>query len=163
MLEGGLLFAQAALWDSLYPPLGEEDGRLTAQEATTLNLLGTDLVVLSACETGLGEVKGEDLYGLQRAFLEAGVTRVIATLWQVDDEATRRLMVDFYRRWQMKGKGRKAAVRALDTAFREALKAFRKRYPEPYYWGGICDDALIDGRIVGSSYQTCLFASLCRA
>ncbi|MEN3041630.1 MAG: CHAT domain-containing protein, partial [Bacteroidia bacterium] len=88
LLAGGLLLAQAAVWDSLFPPLGMDDGRLTAQEASNLNLIGTELVVLSACETGLGEVRGEGLYGLQRAFLEAGAQRVISTLWQIDDEAT---------------------------------------------------------------------------
>lgn len=139
MLEGGILLAQAALWDSLYPPLGAEDGRLTAQEASTLNLLGTDLVVLSACETGLGEVKGEGLYGLQRAFLEAGASRVITALWQIDDAATRALMEDFYTRWITLNKSHQgphsSAESHIDAAFAQALRDFRKRYPEPYYWG----------------------------
>ncbi|MCX7607504.1 MAG: CHAT domain-containing protein [Bacteroidia bacterium] len=130
MLEGGLLLAQAAVWDSLYPPPGGEDGRLTAQEASNLNLLGTELVVLSACETGLGEVKGEGLYGLQRAFLEAGAARVIATLWPIDDAATQELMIGFYRCVR-----RKRGEERVDKAFAETMKAFRRRYPQPYYWG----------------------------
>ncbi len=140
MLEGGILLAQAALWDSLYPPLGVEDGRLTAQEAATLNLLGTDLVVLSACETGLGEVRGEGLYGLQRAFLESGAKRTITALWQIDDEATRELMESFYRRWwrqtSVRTQGKKAdAGQRIDAVFIETLRGFRQKYPAPYYWG----------------------------
>ncbi|MCS6789669.1 MAG: CHAT domain-containing protein [Bacteroidia bacterium] len=130
LLAGGLLLAQAALWDSLFPPLGGEDGRLTAQEACNLNLIGTELVVLSACETGLGEVRGEGLYGLQRAFLEAGAQRVIATLWQIDDEATRELMLSFYQN-SVKRKRREE----IETVFYHTLSAFRKRYSHPYYWG----------------------------
>ena len=129
MLSGGLLLAQAGIWDSLYAPFGVEDGRLTAREAANLNLLGTRLVVLSACETGLGEVKGEGLYGLQRGFLEAGAERVIAALWAVDDVATRELMEGFYRRW-VRSKGK-----SVEGVFSRVLREFRKRYPEPYYWG----------------------------
>lgn len=129
MLSGGILLAQAALWDSLYAPFGVEDGRLTAQEASTLNLLGTELVVLSACETALGTVKGEGLYGLQRGFLEAGAQRVMAALWPVDDAATRELMEAFYRRWQANPK------LAPEEAFSGVLKTFRQKYPQPYYWG----------------------------
>lgn len=127
---GGLLLAQAAVWDSLFPPLGEEDGRLTAQEASNLNLIGTELVVLSACETGLGEVRGEGLYGLQRAFLEAGAHRVITALWQIDDEATQELMLSFYKNW-IKRKQKEE----VDEVFSRTLKAFRQKYPHPYYWG----------------------------
>ncbi|MCX8113359.1 MAG: CHAT domain-containing protein, partial [Bacteroidia bacterium] len=130
LLAGGLLLAQAAVWDSLFPPLGRDDGRLTAQEASNLNLIGTELVVLSACETGLGEVRGEGLYGLQRAFLEAGAQRVITTLWQIDDEATRELMLSFYQSW-VKRKRREGG----DEVFNRTLRAFRAKHPEPYYWG----------------------------
>ncbi|MCS6895489.1 MAG: CHAT domain-containing protein, partial [Bacteroidia bacterium] len=129
-LAGGLLLAQAVVWDSLFPPLGVDDGRLTAQEASNLNLLGTELVVLSACETGLGEVRGEGLYGLQRAFLEAGARWVIAALWQVDDEATRELMLSFYRNWVKRKRGEK-----VDEIFNRTLRTFRAKHPEPYYWG----------------------------
>ena len=129
MLAGGLLLAQAGVWDSLYAPFGVEDGRLTAQEASTLNLLGTELVVLSACETALGKIKGEELYGLQRGFLEAGARRVMAALWPVDDTATRELMETFYRRWQANPK------LTVEEAFTAALRDLRKKYPHPYYWG----------------------------
>lgn len=146
MLESGILLAQAALWDSLYPPVGVEDGRLTAQEASALNLLGTDLVVLSACETGLGETGGEGIYGLQRAFLEAGAGRVITALWQIDDKATRVFMEMFYQNWLkvMKSKSdypiinqmnHKKMGSIIDEAFMQITRDFRHRYPEPYYWG----------------------------
>ncbi|MDW8236757.1 MAG: CHAT domain-containing protein, partial [Bacteroidia bacterium] len=130
LMAGGLLLAYSVVWDSLYPPLGVEDGRLTAQEAANLDLVGTELVVLSACETGLGEVRGEGLYGLQRAFLEAGAQRVIATLWPVDDEATQKLMLTFYQNWV---KTRKKE--SIDAVFYRTLRAFRQKYPHPYYWG----------------------------
>ncbi|MCS7153228.1 MAG: CHAT domain-containing protein, partial [Bacteroidia bacterium] len=130
LLAGGLLLVQAAVWDSLFPPLGKEDGGLTAQEASNLNLIGTELVVLSACETGVGEVRGEGLYGLQRAFLEAGARRVITTLWPIDDEATQELMVSFYRCWVRWKRGD-----GVDEVFNRTLRAFRKKYRHPYYWG----------------------------
>jgi CHAT domain-containing protein len=131
LLGSGLLFAQAAVWDSVYPPAGVEDGRLTAKEVSGMNLLGTELVVLSACETGLGEVRGEGLYGLQRAFLEAGASRVMAALWQVDDAATRAFMERFYQRWGQAG----WKAETIDQAYEAVVREFKKRYRQPYYWG----------------------------
>jgi CHAT domain-containing protein len=92
---------------------GGEDGVLTALEAAGLDLWGTQLVVLSACETGIGSVKsGDGVYGLRRALVLAGSESQVMSLWKVDDAATRDLMVAYYRRLQA-GEGRTEALRQV--------------------------------------------------
>jgi len=86
------------------------------------------LVVMSACETGLGEVKnGEGVYGLQRSFLVAGADNLIMSLWKVNDATTQMLMSNFYKNW-FDGMNR------LD-AFNAAIAKVRSEFKDPYYWG----------------------------
>ena len=102
-----------------------DDGALTAGEIFGLRLPGS-LVVLSGCETGMGTVaSGDELIGLTRAFMYAGAPQLVATLWQVEDEATALLMEEFY-----KGMPAKPAAEAL----RQAQTNIRTRYPHPFYW-----------------------------
>jgi CHAT domain-containing protein/tetratricopeptide (TPR) repeat protein len=99
LLLSGLFLAGANLHGEGADALGAEDGILTAEEVTAMNLDGTELVVLSACETGLGEVKsGEGVYGLRRAFQMAGARTVVSALWPVSDEATAEMMSKLYER-----------------------------------------------------------------
>lgn len=109
--------------------LDTEDGILTAYEAVNLNLDQTRLVVLSACETGLGEFyPGEGVYGLRLALNAAGASSIMMSLWKVDDTATQELMVSFYKEWLRKPAN-------MRQAFRTAQQQLRKKYTDPYYWG----------------------------
>jgi CHAT domain-containing protein len=105
---------------------------LLAEDVAGLNLLTTELVVLSACDTGLGDIQaGEGVFGLQRAFVLAGAKTVVMSLWKVPDRATQELMKNFYERI-LDGQGRADALRA-------AQRKLKERYPSPRYWGAfIC-------------------------
>ena len=107
-------------------PEGIDDGILTAEEIAGLNLSGTDLLVLSACQTGLGEIGDDGVYGLQRGFKIAGVNTIIMSLWEVSDAATEVLMTKFYS-LLAKGKGKR-------EAFDAAVEAVKKEYESPEYW-----------------------------
>lgn len=110
---------------------GEDDGVFTALEASALNLYGTQLVVLSACDTGQGEVlNGEGVYGLRRAFTMAGAEALLMSLWQVEDEGTADLMERYYTNL-LDGMGRSEALREIQ------LDMIRSEDPEvrhPYNW-----------------------------
>ncbi|HYF67577.1 MAG TPA: CHAT domain-containing tetratricopeptide repeat protein [Ohtaekwangia sp.] len=129
LLRTGLLLKGAGdLMNKTEHNYNIENGILTAYEAMSLNLDKTDLVVLSACETGLGDLEaGEGVYGLQRAFLVAGAKVLIMSMFKVDDEATQKLMLKFYQKWLNTGN--------LRESFTEAKKELRTDYPEPIYWG----------------------------
>lgn len=132
LLRSGLMMAGAAAIarDSLVDNT-VDDGILTAYEAANMNLTQTDLVVLSACETGLGEMKNsQGVYGLQRAFMVAGARSVVMSLWVVDDFATQELMSNFYREWL-----KDPTAENRQKAFRVAQLKLKEKFPDPYYWG----------------------------
>ena len=104
-------------------------GILTANDIARLDLSNTDMVVLSACQTGQGKATSEGLYGLQRAFKKAGVGTIVMSLWNVDDRVTSEFMATFYERLTDK-------ANALDKrkAFEDAKRIVRKNHPDPYHW-----------------------------
>ncbi len=103
-----------------------EDGILTAEEISRLDLRNTSLAIISACDSGLGEINNDGVEGLQRAFKSAGVNTLVVTLWKVDDAATELMMTEFYKNLT-NGESRR-------TAFDSARAAVRSKFPEPYYW-----------------------------
>lgn len=127
LLRSGLILSGGNyVWSGKKPIEGIEDGVVTAYEISQLNLSNTKLVVLSACETGLGDVKKtEGVFGLQRAFKLAGVDDLVVSLWKVPDKETSELMTTFFSYW-LQGKN-------LTEAFNMAQADMRKKYP-PYYW-----------------------------
>jgi len=128
LFRSGLALAGAnAAWTGKPVPASIEDGIATAYEISHLNLSNTKLAVLSACQTGLGDIKGsEGVYGLQRAFKMAGVDYLLVSLWQVPDEETAEFMEVFYSTW-LGGK-------AIHEAFATAQKTMRKKHADPYRW-----------------------------
>jgi len=130
MIRSGLILAGAnRAWQGKGSLPGYEDGILTAYEIAQLNLEDTELVVLSACETGLGDITGnEGVFGLQRAFKIAGVKNIVMSLWQVPDFQTQELMRLFYEFWLEKS--------SIHQAFYAAQSEMSQRYDNPYYWAG---------------------------
>ena len=135
MLRSGLFFAGAdRLRSGAASAQGLEDGVLTAYQASQLNLEGTELVVLSACETGLGQQSnGERVFGLRRGLQEAGADAVMMSMWSVPDQETQELMALFYAKW-LGGMEKPEALRQAQLEERETV---RKRFGKdlPYYWG----------------------------
>lgn len=162
LTRSGLLLAGAnnALMGKKLPE-GVDDGILTAKEISQLDLCGLDLVVLSACQTGLGEIKGDGVFGLQRGFKKAGANSIMMSLWKVDDEATRLLMTQFYKNLTS-GKSKFESLKLAQKFVREyevevevkdderhavsahakvqeqkdKAKTYKKvrKYQDPYYW-----------------------------
>lgn len=108
-------------------PDGVMGGLLTSADISGLDLSNTRMVVLSACETGLGETTNEGVYGLQRAFKKAGAGTLVMSLWPVSDKATKEFMVSFHNELVGKGWNKR-------EAFSSARQALKQKYPDPYYW-----------------------------
>ncbi len=132
MIRAGLVLAGGNYaWQTGRPFRPDrEDGILTAYEISQLNLRHTELVVLSACETGLGDIRGnEGIYGLQRAFKIAGAKYLIMSLWQVPDYQTQELMTAFYTHWMVDRM-------TIPEAFRAAQGEMRVKYERAFFWAG---------------------------
>lgn len=134
LVRSGLILAGAnQTWQGGRLPVGREDGILTAYEIAQLDLSNTELVVLSACETGLGDIEGsEGVYGLQRALKIAGVKYILMSLWKVRDEQTQEFMTAFYQAW-LENK------QDIPAAFAQAQQTMRRKYALPFnpkMWAG---------------------------
>lgn len=121
-------------------PDNVEDGILTAKEISDVDLRGLDLVVLSACQSGLGDVsQGDGVFGLQRGFKKAGANSILMSLWEVDDKATQILMTQFYKNW-LSGQSKHQSLLSAQKYLRETEGG---KYNEPKYWAAfILLDAL---------------------
>lgn len=107
---------------------GKDEGIVSAEEVMGLKLIGTDLVVLSACETGVGDVQsGEGVFGLKRAFILSGAKAVILSLWSVPSKETKELMTKFY---SLMADGKSKA-----NALMQAKLEMKEKKPNPFYWG----------------------------
>lgn len=139
LLRSGLIFSGAN------NSLNEEnafnsslgDGILTSQEISELDFSSTDLAVLSACESGLGDIFNSGVWGLQRGFKKAGANSIVMSLWEIDDMATSLFMNEFYSNF-LKGKSKWHAL----TAAQKFIMNYSKEYSNPYYWAAFI---LLDG------------------
>ena len=128
-LSGLVLSGGNAAWLGKQLPKGVLCGILTANDIARLDLSNTDMVVLSACQTGQGKATSEGLYGLQRAFKKAGVGTIVMSLWSVSDKTTSEFMTTFYERLADKNNGWNKR-----KAFEEAKEIIRKKHPDPFHW-----------------------------
>ena len=134
--SGLILSAAQKAWQGDEIPKDIEDGILFASEIASLDLSKTDMVVLSACQTGLGTINNEGVWGLQRAFKLAGVNTIVMSLWKVDDLSTRLLMCEFYRQY-INGISKQDALKAAQKYVREYTDDYGNRlFESPYYWAG---------------------------
>lgn len=117
-------------------PDGVDDGILTAQEIANLDFRGLDLVVLSACQTGMGDISGDGVFGLQRGFKKAGANSILMSLWDVNDEATQILMTNFYKNY-LNGMSKRESLLAAQKAVRET-----PGFEDQDYWAAFI---LLDG------------------
>lgn len=128
-LSGLILSGGNAAWLGKPLPKGVLGGILSANDIARLDLSNTDMVVLSACQTGQGKATSEGLYGLQRAFKKAGVGTIVMSLWSVSDKTTSEFMTTFYERLADKNNGWNKR-----KAFEEAKEIIRKKHPDPFHW-----------------------------
>ena len=128
-LSGLVMSGGNAAWLGKQLPKGVLGGILTANDIARLDLSNTDMVVLSACQTGQGKATSEGLYGLQRAFKKAGVGTIVMSLWNVSDKTTSEFMTTFYERLADK----KNAWNKR-KAFEEAKEIIRQKHPDPFHW-----------------------------
>ena len=130
MLFNGLLLSGATLaWNNGIPTPGVEDGILTSEEISRLDLSKTKLVVMSACCTALGDYNEvEGVFGLQRAFKQAGVKAQISTLWPVQDDVAYGFMASYYQNY--------VKTKSIYAAYNYALEETQSIYPDPYHWAG---------------------------
>ncbi len=136
IMSGLLLSGANCAWQSKPIPEGIEDGILTAKEISFMDLRKTDLVVLSACQTALGEITGEGVFGLQRGFKKAGARTIIMSLWPVDDNATLLMMTEFYTNIT-KGMSKREAFLAAQNKVKTTAG-----FENPRYWAAFI---MLDG------------------
>lgn len=137
LMRSGLFFSGANIGlkgETL--PDDVEDGVLTALELSNMNLGNVDMVVMSACESGLGETSGEGVFGLQRGFKLAGANTLLMSLWKVDDTATQKLMTEFYKHY-LSGKTKQESLHLAQESLRNSSD-----YSDPQYWAAFI---LLDG------------------
>ena len=128
-LSGLVLSGGNAAWLGKPLPKGVLGGILSANDIARLDLSNTDMVVLSACQTGQGKATSEGLYGLQRAFKKAGVGTIVMSLWNVSDKTTSEFMTTFY-----ECLADKTNAWNKRKAFEQAKQIIRNKYPDPFHW-----------------------------
>ena len=134
LTRSGLLFAGANnILTGKAIPENTEDGILTAKELSMMDLSATNLVVLSACDTGLGDITSEGVFGLQRGFKLAGVNSILMSLWKVDDFATRLIMEEFYKNYVL-GKSKNKSLKLAQNKLIEYTEDGENIYANPIYW-----------------------------
>lgn len=139
LVRNGLYLAGADnKWFGESIPESVDDGFLTSLEIAGLDFRGLDIVVLSACETGKGNISGDGVFGLQRGFKMAGANSILMSLWKVDDEATCLLMTEFYKNW-LNGMSKNEALRVAKNVVRSHSE---KGWDNPKYWAAFI---LLDG------------------
>jgi CHAT domain-containing protein len=119
-------------------PANLDDGILTAEEIAQLDFRGLEIVVLSACKTGQGQISSDGVFGLQRGFKKAGAKSILMSLWKVDDAATSLLMTEFYKYW-ISGMSKHDA---LERAKQTVRSHTEKGWDDPIYWAAFI---LLDG------------------